>query len=77
MTQDQVFIPPTRSDLGLPPLNGDAEDLQGSRVSAEIINEFKEAVNDTPIATTLGFFSYLVRFSCSYTVSPHSSCFAC
>lgn len=70
MTQDQVFVPPTRSQIGLPPLNPDAEDLQGSRVSVEVMNEFKEAINDTPIATTIGFFSYLVRISCQ-TVSAH------
>ena len=70
MTQDQVFVPPTRSQIGLPPLNADAEDLQGSRVSVEIMNEFKDAINDTPIATTIGFFSYLVSFSCPFRAQP-------
>jgi omega-6 fatty acid desaturase (delta-12 desaturase) len=60
MTQDQVFVPRTRSEWGLPPLDAEGEELGGSRVSVKIMKEFREALHDTPIATTIGFFSYLL-----------------
>jgi omega-6 fatty acid desaturase / acyl-lipid omega-6 desaturase (Delta-12 desaturase) len=60
MMQDQVFVPSTRSDLGLPPLNPAKEDLLGSRVSAEVKKELWEALGDSPIGAVLGAASYLV-----------------
>lgn len=60
MTQDQVFVPPTRSELGLPPFNPDKEDRLGSRVSAEVKKELWEALGDSPIGAVLGGASYLV-----------------
>ncbi|KAG5341635.1 Delta(12) fatty acid desaturase [Termitomyces sp. T112] len=60
MTQDQVFVPSTRSELGLPPLNPDGEDLSGSRVSAAVKKELWEALGDSPIGAVLGSASYLL-----------------
>ena len=63
MTQDQVFVPSTRSDRGLPPFNPAGENLLGSRVTEEVKKELWEAVGDSPIAAALGSASYLVRVS--------------
>ena len=60
MDQDQVFVPKTRSEVGLPPLNADKEDLQGSKIAVSVMNEFKEALGDSPIGAMWGAFSYLV-----------------
>lgn len=61
MTQDQVFVPSTRSDLGLPPLDPAREDLLGSRVTEEVKKELWEALGDSPIGSVLAPASYLVR----------------
>jgi omega-6 fatty acid desaturase / acyl-lipid omega-6 desaturase (Delta-12 desaturase) len=61
LTQDQVFVPKTRSQLGLPALDSAKEDLYGSRVSKEVMNELREALGDSPIGALLGSASYLVR----------------
>lgn len=63
MTQDQVFVPKTRSQLGLPPFDPAKEDLYGSSVSDDIKKEFAEALGDSPIGAALGAASYLVRSS--------------
>lgn len=63
MTQDQVFVPKTRSQLGLPPLDPEQEDLRGSSVTEEIKQELWEALGDSPIGATLGVASYLVSGS--------------
>ncbi|TEB39934.1 delta-12 fatty acid desaturase protein [Coprinellus micaceus] len=60
MTQDQVFVPHTRSDLGLPPLREGQEDLLGSRVSDLVQKELYEALGDSPIGAVYGSFLYLV-----------------
>jgi len=60
LTQDQVFVPSTRSQLGLPPLDPSKEDLLGSRVSAEVKKELWEALGDSPIGAVLGSASYLL-----------------
>ena len=65
MTQDQVFVPPTRSQLGLPPFDPSKEDLLGTRVANEIKKEMWEALGDSPIGAALGSASYLVNFSLS------------
>jgi len=70
MTQDQVFVPKTRSELGLPKFNPDGEDLVGSRVTEEVMRELKEAIGDSPIGATIGFFSYLVRASAGGSARP-------
>src|SRR5215469_4057820 len=43
MTQDQVFVPKTRSELRLPAFNSKGEDFHGSNVSAEVRKELWEA----------------------------------
>lgn len=60
MTQDQVFLPKTRSEVGLPEFDPAKENLEGSSVSQEVMKEFWEAIGDSPISATLGFFGYLL-----------------
>lgn len=60
MTQDQVFVPRTRSQVGLPAFNPEKEDLYGASVSDEIKKEFVEALGDSPIGAALGAASYLL-----------------
>jgi omega-6 fatty acid desaturase / acyl-lipid omega-6 desaturase (Delta-12 desaturase) len=62
MTQDQVFVPKTRSEMNLPKFNQDGEELLGSRITEEVMGELKEAIGDSPLGATIGFFSYLVCF---------------
>jgi len=59
MTQDQVFVPKTRSQLGLPPLDVTKEDVLGTNVSEEVKKELYEALGDAPIAAAFGAASYL------------------
>ncbi|KAG2065572.1 hypothetical protein BDR04DRAFT_1082970 [Suillus decipiens] len=60
MTQDQVFVPKTRSQLGLPAFNPTKEDILGSSVSDEVMRELKEALGDSPIGATIGAATYLL-----------------
>lgn len=60
LTQDQVFVPPTRSMLRLPAFNPSKEDLVGSSVAEEVQRELKEALGDSPIGAAIGAASYLV-----------------
>ncbi|KAF9236474.1 fatty acid desaturase-domain-containing protein [Melanogaster broomeanus] len=60
LTQDQVFVPKTRSQLGLPQFNPTKENLLGSSVSNEVMKELKEALGDSPIGAALGSASYLL-----------------
>jgi len=59
MTQDQVFVPATRSELGLKPLDPKRDDPLGANVSEEVKKELWEALGDSPLGATLGFMSYL------------------
>ena len=61
MTQDQVFVPKTRSQLGLPAFDPTNETILGSSVSYKIKKELWEALGDSPIGATLGAAGYLVR----------------
>jgi omega-6 fatty acid desaturase (delta-12 desaturase) len=61
MTQDQVFVPKTRSQLGLPAFDPTKEDILGSSVSDEVMKELREALGDSPIGATIGAATYLVR----------------
>ncbi len=61
MTQDQVFVPRTRSQRGLPPLNPDGENHLGTSIKTEVLKELQEAIGDSPIGTLFGAASYLVR----------------
>jgi omega-6 fatty acid desaturase (delta-12 desaturase) len=60
MTQDQVYVPRTRSQRGLPPLNPDGESLLGASIRKEVLKELHEALGDSPIGTFLGSAFYLV-----------------
>ncbi|KAI0087792.1 oleoyl phosphatidylcholine desaturase [Irpex rosettiformis] len=60
MTQDQVFVPKTRSQLGLPAFKPEEENLEGSSVSDAVANELWEAIGDSPLGATFGFFTYLL-----------------
>jgi hypothetical protein len=74
MTQDQVFVPPTRSELGLRPFDPSKEDLLGSRVTDEVKKEMWEALGDSPIGAAMGSASYLVNFSLSTRLLKYSFC---
>lgn len=65
MTQEQVYVPKTRSQLGLPAFNPAGEDLQGSSVTDEIMKELYEACGDSPLGAMWGSFTYLVCCSIS------------
>jgi len=60
LTQDQVFVPKTRSFLGLPPFDPAHEDLRGASISKKVMNELWEALGDSPIGACLGSASYLL-----------------
>ncbi|KAM5530569.1 hypothetical protein V8D89_015763 [Ganoderma adspersum] len=60
MTQDQVFVPRTRSELGLPTFDPAKEDLAGSSVSEEVMNELWDALGDSPIGAVYGSLRYLI-----------------
>jgi len=61
MTLDQVFVPRTRSQRGLPPLNPDREDALGSSISNEVLRELRDALGDSPIGAAVPVCGYLVR----------------
>lgn len=63
MTQDQVFVPRTRSELGLPPFDPTKEDLAGSSVSEEVMKELWDALGDSPIGAIYGSIRYLVSIT--------------
>ncbi|KZV91102.1 delta-12 fatty acid desaturase [Exidia glandulosa HHB12029] len=58
--QDQVYIPKTRSQLGLPPLDPSSENLEGSSVTEKMKKELYEAIGDSPIAAALGVAFYVL-----------------
>ncbi|TFK73560.1 delta-12 fatty acid desaturase protein [Pluteus cervinus] len=60
MTQDQVFVPPTRSDMGLRPFDSKKDDRLGARVTEEVKRELWEALGDSPIGAVWGSMSYLI-----------------
>ncbi|KAG8931098.1 hypothetical protein FRC01_001858 [Tulasnella sp. 417] len=51
LTGDQVFVPNTRSELGLPPLDPERENLEGTQVSLDLQQLFSEALEDAPIVS--------------------------
>lgn len=61
MTEDQVFVPRTRSERGLPAFKPEQETLEGSKVSTAVMNELYEALGDSPIGAFLGGMTYTVR----------------
>jgi omega-6 fatty acid desaturase (delta-12 desaturase) len=60
MLQDQVFVPKTRSQLGLPAFNPAGEELSGSQVKQEVARELQEALQDSPIYAAVHSMGYLL-----------------
>jgi len=60
MTNDQVFVPHTRSDRGLPPLDPSMEDPLGSHVTGEVMKELWEALGDSPVGAVFNLATYFV-----------------
>ncbi|KAH7097684.1 hypothetical protein BKA62DRAFT_674881 [Auriculariales sp. MPI-PUGE-AT-0066] len=58
--QDQVFLPRTRSELGLPKFDPSGEELLGSSISDKIMAELYDALGDSPIGAVMGSVMYLV-----------------
>lgn len=63
MTRDEVYVPSTRSELGLPPLDPIKENLVGSRVTEEVQRELWEALGDSPMSAAYGAATYLVSYN--------------
>lgn len=61
MGQDQVWVPKTRRQVGLPPLDTKREDRLGACVSAEVQKELRDALGDSPIGASLKLAVYVVR----------------
>lgn len=61
LAQDQVFVPKTRSYLGLPPLDPTHEDPHGASISKKIMDELWDALGDSPIGACIGSATYLVH----------------
>ncbi|KAJ7134546.1 oleoyl phosphatidylcholine desaturase [Mycena epipterygia] len=59
MTQDQVFVPATRSEVGLKPFDPKREDLLGASVT-EVKKELMEAIGDSPLGATWGLMASLI-----------------
>lgn len=60
MTQDQVFVPKTRSQLGLPPFNPEKEDVLGRSIAEDVKRELHEAIGDTPLVASFYAAAQLV-----------------
>lgn len=64
--QDQVFVPKTRSELGLPAFDHTGEDLLGSSVTEKVKKELYEAMGDSPIGAALTAATFLVRLPSAF-----------
>ncbi|KAG6377217.1 fatty acid desaturase-domain-containing protein [Boletus reticuloceps] len=60
MTQDQAFVPKTRSQLGLPAFDPTQESILGLSVSAKVKKELRDALGDSPIGAALAAAGYLL-----------------
>lgn len=60
LTQDQVFVPATRSQMGLKKLDSSKEDVHGAFVSTEIQAELFEAIGESPIVAAIKAAGYLL-----------------
>ncbi|KAG5643079.1 hypothetical protein DXG03_001607 [Asterophora parasitica] len=69
MSQDQVFVPWTRKEMGAPEFSPDGEDILGSTVSQKIKRELWEALGDSPIGASIQCVIYLVRESSPSSLS--------
>jgi omega-6 fatty acid desaturase (delta-12 desaturase) len=61
MTNDQVFVPHTRSARQLPPLDSQRENMEGSRVQLDVQHLYEEIIGDSPI---IAFLSCVGRLVC-------------
>ncbi|KAJ7075794.1 delta-12 fatty acid desaturase protein [Mycena belliarum] len=68
MTQDQVWVPRTRAQRGLAPLDPAREDRLGARASAEVRKELTEALGDSPIGAAWGVAMCLLAGWPSYII---------
>ncbi|KAJ7490570.1 fatty acid desaturase-domain-containing protein [Mycena latifolia] len=60
MTQDQVWVPSTRTQRGLKPFDPKREDRLGARASEEVKKELWDALGDSPIGASWGVAMYLL-----------------
>ncbi|GAB1525616.1 hypothetical protein RhiTH_008779 [Rhizoctonia solani] len=58
-TRDEAYVPRTRSQKGLPPLDPAKEDLAGGRVDEKVQEELVDALGDSPLGAALGVFALL------------------
>lgn len=61
-----MFVPKTRSQLGLKPLDTSKEDVWGASVTEEVKKELWEALGDSPIGAAIGAGGYLVSELCRF-----------
>ncbi|CAE6439673.1 unnamed protein product [Rhizoctonia solani] len=59
LTNDQVFVPKSRSQRKLPPFDPAKEDLAGSRVDEKLQEEFWDALGDSPLGAAWWIFAQL------------------
>lgn len=60
MSQDQVYVPWSRTEMGLPPLDPTKDDVLGLNVSEEVQKEMWDALGDSPIGASFTSAFYLV-----------------
>lgn len=75
MTEEQAYVPWTRSQLGLPAFDPAQEDILGSSISNKVKQELWDALGDSPIGATLSTATYLVRIEAKLFI-VHGSCFS-
>lgn len=59
--RDEVFVPRTRDQLGLPKLDEAKEDVEGFNVTAERQKELAEAIGDAPLFVLVNLIVQQVR----------------
>jgi hypothetical protein len=59
--RDEVFVPRTRDQLGLPKLDEVKEDVEGFNVTAERQKELAEAIGDAPLFVLVNLIVQQVR----------------
>ena len=60
MTQDEPYVPKTRFQLGLAPLDASKEAILGGSITDEAKQELRDALGDSPIGAAIGLAQYLV-----------------
>ena len=75
MTQDQVHVPRTRSQLGLPTFDPAREDLYGASIADEVKQELYDALGDSPIGAAINSMLPLVSLlheqRCDININTH------